>query len=77
MAFPADVANQPVLSNATPLDPPTSDPESLEEAVSAIIEGISVAKPPAFCQESWPIVRACKMLYRRSWMLPAFASPLC
>jgi indolepyruvate decarboxylase len=44
MAFPADVANQPVVSKATPLDPPTSDPASLEEAVSAIIEGLSVAK---------------------------------
>jgi len=44
MAVPADVANQPILSNATPLDPPTSDPASLEEAVSAIIEGLGAAK---------------------------------
>lgn len=44
MAFPADVANQPVVSNATPLDPPKSDPASLERAVSAIIEALSAAK---------------------------------
>jgi indolepyruvate decarboxylase len=44
MAFPADVANQPVVSVATPLDPPKSDPASLERAVSAIIESLSAAK---------------------------------
>jgi indolepyruvate decarboxylase len=32
MAFPADVAEQPTLSKAQPLDPPTSDPASLQEA---------------------------------------------
>jgi indolepyruvate decarboxylase len=44
IAIPTDVANQPILSNATPLDPPKSDPASLEEAVSAIIEALSPAK---------------------------------
>src|SRR5580700_4406400 len=44
MAFPADVANQPVVSAATPLDPPKSDPASLERAVSSIIKTLSAAK---------------------------------
>src|ERR1700756_1623253 len=44
MAFPADVAKQPVVSGATPLDPPKSDAASLESAVSAIIEALSAAK---------------------------------
>src|SRR5580692_838398 len=44
MAIPADVANQPVVSSATPLDPPKSDAASLEKAVSAIIEALSTAK---------------------------------
>jgi indolepyruvate decarboxylase len=44
MAFPADVANQPVVSGATPLDPAKSDAASLEKAVSAIVEALSTAK---------------------------------
>ena len=44
MAFPADVANQPVVSVATPLDPPKSDAASLERVVSAIIEALGAAK---------------------------------
>jgi indolepyruvate decarboxylase len=44
MAFPADAANQAVVSNATPLDPPKSDPASLEAAVSAAAEALSAAK---------------------------------
>src|ERR1700741_810001 len=44
MAFPADVANQPVVSAATPLDPAKSDAATLESAVSAIIEALSAAK---------------------------------
>src|SRR6201982_2096783 len=44
IAFPADVANQPVVSGATPLDPPKSDPASLDRAVSAIIESLGAAK---------------------------------
>src|SRR6202008_1950606 len=44
MAFPADVANQPMVSSATPLDPPMSDAASLERAVSATIEALSAAK---------------------------------
>jgi indolepyruvate decarboxylase len=44
MAFPTDVANQPVVSRATPLDPPKSDPESLESAISAIVEVLAAAK---------------------------------
>src|SRR5580698_2386222 len=34
-------------------------------------------RPDAFCQESWPVVRSCRTLFRRSWMLPGFPSPLC
>jgi indolepyruvate decarboxylase len=44
MAFPTDVANQPVVSTATPLDPPRSDPASLEKAVAAISEALHAAK---------------------------------
>jgi indolepyruvate decarboxylase len=44
MAFPTDAANQPVVSNAAPLDLPNSDAASLEEAVSAIIKALSTAK---------------------------------
>ena len=44
MAFPADVANQPVVSSATPIDPPKSDPASLERAVSAIVDALRQAK---------------------------------
>jgi indolepyruvate decarboxylase len=44
MAFPLDVADQPVLSTATPLDAPTSDPASLEQAVNAIIAALNEAK---------------------------------
>src|SRR5579863_7647329 len=32
MAFPTDVANQPILGRAAPLDPPKSDAASLEKA---------------------------------------------
>jgi indolepyruvate decarboxylase len=44
MAFPTDVANQPVVSTAAPLDPPKSDPASLERAVAAIVEALHAAK---------------------------------
>jgi indolepyruvate decarboxylase len=44
MAFPTDVANQPVVSTAAPLDPPRSDPASLEKAVAAISEALHAAK---------------------------------
>jgi len=45
MAFPADVANQPILgSAASSLVPPKSDAASLERAISAIIEALNAAK---------------------------------
>jgi indolepyruvate decarboxylase len=44
MAFPADAANQPTVSNSAPLDPPKSDPASLERAVAEIIEALRVAR---------------------------------
>jgi len=44
MAFPSDVANQPVVSDATPLKPPKSDPESLEATVSHILATLNEAK---------------------------------
>jgi indolepyruvate decarboxylase len=44
IAFPTDVANQPVVSTAVPLDPPRSDPASLEKAVAAITEALHAAK---------------------------------
>jgi indolepyruvate decarboxylase len=43
MAFPTDVANQSVVGNASPLDPPKSDPESLQAAVTAILNRLSAA----------------------------------
>jgi indolepyruvate decarboxylase len=44
MAFPLDVAAQPALSTAAPLDPPTSDPASLEQAVNSIVAALNDAK---------------------------------
>jgi indolepyruvate decarboxylase len=44
MAFPLDVAGQPALSTAAPLDAPTSDPASLEQAVNAIAAALDKAK---------------------------------
>jgi indolepyruvate decarboxylase len=44
MAFPADCANQPVVSHAYPLDPPASDTGTLNEASDAIIEILERAK---------------------------------
>jgi len=44
MAFPTDVANQPIVSTAAPLGPPKSDPASLEKAVAAISEALHAAK---------------------------------
>jgi len=44
MAFPADIASQPVVSNAAVLDPPKSDSASLGAAVSAIVDALSAGK---------------------------------
>ena len=44
MLISTDVANQPILDSAAPLDPPKSDPASLEKAVAAIIAALSAAK---------------------------------
>src|ERR1700741_3996448 len=44
MAFPTDVASQPVVSTAAPFDPPTSDPAALEKAVAAIVDVLNAAK---------------------------------
>ena len=44
MAFPTDVANQPTVSTSAPLDPPKSDPASLERAVAEIIEALRAAR---------------------------------
>jgi len=44
MAFPTDVANQPVVSTAAPLDPPKSDPASLEKAIAEISEALHAAR---------------------------------
>lgn len=43
MAFPADMANQPVLGDAAPLPMPHSDPSSLQAAANAIVEALSAA----------------------------------
>lgn len=44
MAFPMDVANQPVVGSGCPLAGPQSDPTSLESAVNAIVEAVTRAK---------------------------------
>jgi len=44
MAFPSDVADQPVVGAGEPLAEPQSDPASLESAVSAIVEVVTKAK---------------------------------
>jgi len=44
MGFPSDAANQPVVSSATPIDQPKSDPESLEKAANAIVAALDGAK---------------------------------
>jgi indolepyruvate decarboxylase len=43
MAFPADLANQPVLGEAPPIGEPRSDPASLEAATAAIVTALSAA----------------------------------
>ena len=44
MAFPSDLANQPVLSKAQSIEPPTSDPASLAEATDAIVAALKEAR---------------------------------
>src|SRR5499427_3495608 len=44
MAFPMDVADQPVLGDGRPLAGPQSDPTSLESAVKAIVDAVTRAK---------------------------------
>jgi indolepyruvate decarboxylase len=43
MAFPADLANQPVLGEAPPISAPRSDPTMLGAAVDAIVEALDKA----------------------------------
>jgi indolepyruvate decarboxylase len=44
MAFPADVANQMVVSSARPLDPPLSDSTTLQSATDAIVGALEGAR---------------------------------
>ncbi len=44
MAFPADLANRPVVSEAAPIPEPGSDPSTLEAAVEAILEALTAAR---------------------------------
>jgi indolepyruvate decarboxylase len=44
MAFPMDVANQPVLGSGSPYTAPQSDPTVLENAVNAIVDAVTRAK---------------------------------
>jgi indolepyruvate decarboxylase len=48
MAFPADYANQPVLSSASPVPTPESDPQSLKAAVDTIVGAVAVSERPCF-----------------------------
>jgi indolepyruvate decarboxylase len=43
MTFPADLADQMVVSKAQPLDPPISDRETLKAAANAIIAAVGTA----------------------------------
>jgi indolepyruvate decarboxylase len=43
MAFPSDLANQPVLDSAAALDQPASDPAKLEAALDAVVAELSDA----------------------------------
>ena len=44
MAFPSDVANQPVVSSAQPIAPPHSDPATLQSATEAILAALAGAQ---------------------------------
>jgi indolepyruvate decarboxylase len=44
MAFPADLAEQMVVSRAQPLDPPVSDPATLHSATDAIVAALKGAQ---------------------------------
>src|SRR5258708_24642427 len=44
VAFPSDVANQPVVSSAHPIAPPHSDPAMLRAASGAVLTAISAAQ---------------------------------
>ena len=48
MAFPADYANQLVVSSAWPVPAPESNPQSLNAAVDAIVEAIANSDRPCF-----------------------------
>jgi indolepyruvate decarboxylase len=43
MAFPADLADQMVVSSAQPLDPPISDPTTLQSVTDAIVAALEGA----------------------------------
>jgi indolepyruvate decarboxylase len=44
MAFPSDLANQKVVSTAASIDPPTSDPETLQVVTDAILAALNKAR---------------------------------
>jgi indolepyruvate decarboxylase len=44
MAFPSDLANEPVLGRAQPLERPASDPAGLDAAVTAIVDAVDAAR---------------------------------
>jgi indolepyruvate decarboxylase len=44
MAFPSDLANQPVVGHAEPIGAPGSDPSSLDAAVTGIIDELNAAQ---------------------------------
>ena len=48
MAFPSDLANQPVVSAAQPIAPPGSDPSSLSAAVTGIVDALEAADTACF-----------------------------
>ncbi|HLA57797.1 MAG TPA: thiamine pyrophosphate-binding protein, partial [Puia sp.] len=48
MSFPADYANQPVASSASPIPAPESNPQFLKAAVDSIVDVVSKSTSPCF-----------------------------
>jgi indolepyruvate decarboxylase len=77
MAFPFDLATQPVVGAAVPLDPPSSDPATLAAAVDAITSALAAPTLPASCPACWPCACNYEMHYAISSMPAGCRSPRC
>jgi hypothetical protein len=77
MAFPSDVANQTVVSNAQPLDPRAVTLRPWNRLPLPLSQLCKEPKPPASCPEFWPSEWAREKRCSPLWMLPACPSPPC